>query len=136
MLDQLIIILRAMQLYTHNAHNVIVGPTFFEDHEVLGDLYPKYEAAYDSIVERAIGLNISVDLVESQSGAVNVMQKMKLSSEPKECFSTILQLESILCAKIQECLDTGKYSEGTKQMLGNLADESEARQYKLKQRVK
>lgn len=136
MLDQLVIISRAMQLYTHNAHNIITGLTFFEDHEVLGDLYPKYEVIYDSLVERMIGLNMSIDLTESQSGAVSVIQRLSLTSDPKQCFTIILQLEEMLSKKVEECLASKPYSEGTKQMLGNIADESEARQYKLKQRIK
>ena len=136
MLDQLVIIARAMQLYTHNAHNTITGPTFYEDHEVLGDLYPKYEETYDSLVERMIGLGMPVDLIESQSGAVAVIQKLPLTPDPTKCFSTILQLEGILCKKVEECLASHPYSEGTKQMLGGMADESEGRQYKLKQRIK
>lgn len=135
MLDQLVIISRAMQLYTHNAHNMITGPTFFEDHEELGDLYPKYESIYDSLVERMIGLNISINLIESQSGAVAVIQNFPSSSEPKPCFTVILQLEQMLCKKIQECLASHPYSEGTKQLLGGIADESEMRQYKLRQRT-
>lgn len=136
MLDQLVIILRAAQLYTHNAHNLVQGPTFFEDHEVLGGLYPKYEAAYDSVVERMIGLGQTPDLTEVQVGAVEVMRKLAQSSDPTHCFRVILQVEDMLCRKVEACLASHPYSEGTKQLLGTLADESEARQYQLKQRVK
>ncbi len=136
MLDQLVILLRAMQFYTHNAHNSIVGATFFEDHEFLGDLYQTYEDGYDAIVERMIGLGKPVDLVKSQVDAAVVIQKLKATSNPTEAFDIILKLEKSLCQKIEQCLSSEKYSEGTKQFLGNLCDDSEKRQYKLGQRVK
>jgi len=44
-------LLRALQFLAHRAHNVIKGPTFFEDHKFLGKLYPDYEAAYDDIIQ-------------------------------------------------------------------------------------
>ena len=135
MLDQLIIILRAAQLYTHNAHNLIKGPVFFEDHEFLGDLYPKYETTYDLVVERMIGLNIPINLTETQVGAVQVLQRLNISSDPNMIFSSIIQLEKMINQKSEQCSKLPEYSEGTRQMLGNICDESEQRQYKLKQRV-
>ena len=44
----LLTILRFLQFYTHNAHNLLRGPTFFQDHEFLGELYPAYEVDYDA----------------------------------------------------------------------------------------
>lgn len=136
MLDQLVIMLRGMQFYTHNAHNQITGATFFEDHEFLGDLYQTYEDGYDGVVERMIGLGKSVDLVSAQTDAASVLKKLKGSSNPTECFKVILKLEKALCQKIEQILASEPCSEGTKQFLGNLCDESEQRQYKLGQRVK
>jgi DNA-binding ferritin-like protein len=136
MLDQLIIILRAAQLHAHNAHNLVQGPTFFEDHEMLGELYPKYESAYDSIVERMIGLGKTPNLIDTQDGAVQVIKRLPASTDAREIFHTVLQLEELVCKKAQECAMSSEYSEGTRQLLGNICDDSEGRQYKIKQRIK
>ena len=61
-MHDLAIILRSAQLYAHNAHNMTKGKTFFSDHKFFGQLYPVYEEAYDSIVERMIGLGYDVSI--------------------------------------------------------------------------
>lgn len=125
--------LRFLQLYTHNAHNLIKGETFFVDHEELGGLYPVYEAAYDAVVERAIGIGEAIDLLKVQEVAVVTLKQADKPESFKECFKALLSYEKYLCKILQEMVSG--YSEGTKQFLGGLADQSEMRQYKFKQRA-
>lgn len=127
----LLVLLRYLQLYTHIAHNVLGGQTFFQDHEFLGELYKGYEDDYDSVVERMIGNDVDVDLVEVQKKAVKDLENPESYNE---CFETILKCEVDLCDAIEKIAP--KASQGTMQMLGNIADKSEMRQYKLKQRLK
>lgn len=124
---------RFLQLYTHNAHNLLKGETFFVDHEELGNLYPVYESAYDSIVERAIGIEEKIDLVKVQEIAVATLKESKQSESFKACFKALMVYEKYLAKQIQEIVSG--YSEGTKQFLGGLADQSEMRIYKFKQRA-
>jgi DNA-binding ferritin-like protein len=127
-------LLRAMQLYAHNCHNTIKGPSFFADHEYLGELYPVYEVTYDSVVERVIGLGFDPDLSQVTLEAASLVANSPMGD--KNCFQVLLVLEQELCAKCQEYISTTPLSEGTKQLLGDICDKSEARQYQLRQRVK
>jgi DNA-binding ferritin-like protein len=134
MLQQLATILRIAQIYTHAAHNKVSGQTFFQDHEFLGELYPAYEAAFDSVVERSIGLNQNVDFTAITEAAARYLKSASL----KDCRTMLeeaLYFEEQLCKEVEK-LAASPLSQGTLQMVGTLADESESRQYKLKQRLK
>ncbi len=126
---KLIAYLRLMQLYAHIAHNVLGGKTFFQDHEFLAEIYQAYEGHYDAVVERLIGLGKKIDLVKVHT------EVCKSLEEPKsydECFKYLLEAEQELCQMIES--EKG-LSEGTRQLLGDIASLSEVRQYKLKQRL-
>lgn len=133
MLSKLAADFRFMQFYAHNAHNLIKGSTFFQDHGFLGELYPAYEAIYDGIIERMIGLGEKVDLVDINEIAFQTMKQTGVSDNPTKIFGDLLQGEKYICFQIEKML--ADYSEGTRQMLGNICDNSEMRQYKLKQRL-
>jgi DNA-binding ferritin-like protein len=133
-MHDLAVILRAAQLYAHNAHNLAQGATFFADHEELGELYPAYEGAYDLVVERMIGLDEQVDLNEIQVEAVKMLASFGPADPNKRAFQVLLEMEK----EIQTaCAGSLKGStEGTKNMLQGLADDSEKRAYLIGQRVK
>lgn len=124
-------LLRLMQFYAHLAHNKLGGDTFFQDHAFLGDLYSGYESDYDDVIERMIGLEQECDLIEIHQKAAEALSEPK---SYKECFKEILKMEEQLCEAIDKLIKES--SEGTKQLIGNIADKSEMRQYKLKQRLK
>ena len=123
--------IRYMQSYAHIAHNILGGQTFFSDHAFLGELYGTYEDAYDMVVERMIGLEEPINLVKINQDAVKDLEE---PSSYNEAFKELLKCEEDLCKKIETIAP--KVSQGTMQMLGNIADASEVRQYKLKQRLK
>lgn len=131
-MHQLATIYRAAQFFAHNAHNLVEGATFFEDHEYLGELYGTYESAYDSIVERMIGLGKKVDLDKITTEAAQLSADTKADSS--NGFSGAMHFEVSFCQEIDDLLKTNT-SQGTKNFLQGLADESEARQYKLGQRL-
>ena len=127
----MVILLRKMQFYAHIAHNVLGGATFFQDHEFLGELYQGYEADYDSLVERAIGLGEDVDLVEIHKDAV---EGLVTPTSYEQCFKELLKYEKELCL---DCEEVAKDSTlGTNNLIAGIADKSEARQYKMTKRVK
>lgn len=135
-MKEIAVLLRAMQLYAHNAHNLVKGSLFFQDHDFLGELYPMYEADYDSVIERMIGLGSSPDLVQIQIDAVeHLKQHPSMFQENKECLKLILAMEQSLCSLVEAIIQGSNPSEGTRQMLGNICDLSESRQYKINQRV-
>lgn len=133
-MDSLITQLRALQFLTHRAHNVIKGPTFFEDHKFLGKLYPAYEEAYDNAVERVIGLGseklnlAKINIAASQMGDI-----LPFETKPEPFFRVILKGEKDLCEMIDKAVKNA--SQGTQNLLQGFADQSEARQYQLKQRL-
>jgi DNA-binding ferritin-like protein len=132
------ILLRAGQLYAHHCHNNVRGSLFHSDHKFFGNLYPKYESAYDTCVERYIGLtNKALDTLQLGCDAMDLLSDLpKDGGENNHAFyQGVLHIEQALCKYIESCTKA-PMSEGTRQMLGNLADESEVRQYKIKQRLK
>jgi len=127
------IILRALQLYAHNAHNLAKGKTFLQDHEFLGELYGAYEGEYDSLVERMIGLGEEPDLNEITKEAADAATANEFKDNDN-AFSVLLVTEKELCSSIEK--DMTDASNGTQNLLQTIADNSEMRQYKLKRRLK
>lgn len=123
--------LRYMQLHTHNAHNACQGDTFYSDHEELGDLYGVYTGLYDGVIERMIGLGQSVDLVSIQVDAAKMLEATPTSFSA--AFTAVLKCEEELI-KLIDAANEGA-SLGTQNFLQGIADDSEVRQYKLKQRL-
>jgi DNA-binding ferritin-like protein len=125
--------LRCMQLYTHNAHNMCKGDTFYADHETLGELYPVYEAAYDGVVERMIGLGKEIDLASVQKEAADMCSQKGVATSFSDAFKNILECEKELCKVLDEANEGA--SLGTQNFVQGLADQSEMRQYQLQQRT-
>jgi len=133
-MDSLITQLRALQFLAHRAHNVIKGTTFFEDHKFLGKLYPAYESAYDSAVERVIGLGLEkLNIAKVNIAAAKMSDIMPDETKPEPFFRVILKGEKDLCEMIDKAVNNA--SQGTQNLLQGICDQSEMRQYQLKQRL-
>ena len=124
-------LLRYMQFYSHICHNLIGGETFLQDHEFLSELYAGYEADYDSVVERMIGLGEDMDLVKIQKDAVS---GLKAPKSFMDAYKEILSCEEELIAACEKLAKPATL--GTNNLLAAIADKSEMRVYKLKQRLK
>lgn len=133
MLKNLAIVLRAAQLYSHAAHNLISGESFFADHSFAGDVYGAMESAYDSVVERAIGTGEKLDLLAMNVSAAKLVADCKTGTV-SDIFEQLLENESSLRREIESAHDGA--SAGTINMLDQLSDDSEVRTYKIKQRLK
>ena len=138
-LSALTVKFRAMQLFAHIGHNLVSGQNFKEDHEFLGELYETYEGVYDSLVERMIGLGTDPDLFEITNAANDMLQNVLYidNASNDDWFSSLLDSEKSVCAIIQGAMretftDT---TEATKNLLAQIADDSEQRQYKMQQRI-
>lgn len=124
---------RAAQFYAHMAHNLASGPTFFSDHEFLGELYETYEKAYDDVVERMIGLGDNPN-IPAITIAAAMEGKDHREQTTDQCFSYLSLMEREICDEISKIVaDT---SDGTQNLLQGLADESEKRQFLIGQRLK
>ena len=124
---------RYMQLFAHLGHNKAAGPNFFEDHEYLGTLYGVYEGVYDDLIERMIGLGKNPDIK-----AINDEANEYLQEAPPAAgigfFSHLLECETDVCEMVEKLVKTG-LSQATINLLVQFADDSEKRQYQLRQKL-
>ena len=132
-MEKLASLLRYMQFYGHIAHNLTSGETFFQDHAFFADLYNAYEAHYDDVVERSIGLGMSIDLFKAHNSACQLLSKNQFT-DACSAIDKLQEAERVLCSTINTELEDK--TEGTKQLLGEIMNQSEMRQYKMQQRVK
>lgn len=137
-MKELLIHLRVLGMFAQNAHNLAKGPLFFQDHCFLGEVYTAANSDYDGVAERMVGTMgpKHLNLHEISKAAFSAILKLPSNevSQNSEFFSIILKLEKETCKKIEELCKSG-ISEGTRQFIGNIADMSEIRQYKIQQRL-
>ena len=136
---ELAVLLRSMQLFSHSAHHLCARTPFHQDHAFFGDVYPAMEDAYDSIIERIIGL-YGEDSVELNRIVSEVAQKLQNCpstgvKENKAFYEYQLQFEQELCGLVETICKNPKASQGVIQLCGELGNQSEIRQYKIKQRI-
>lgn len=128
--------LRFKQLLAHCMHNTISGPTFFADHDFLGDFYEQAAKQYDSVIERLIGSGETIDIIAIQTKAANLLNSVSTLNinNPQTCFAELLKVENELSSEIDQAAKS--VSQGTMQLLGDIANEAQINIYKLKQRLK
>jgi DNA-binding ferritin-like protein len=133
-------LLRTLQLYAHHAHHICGRIVFNQDHAMLAEIYAKAETDYDDVIERFIGLKGEEALDESKvlMVACQKVQSMPMKDvkENKELLKACLDLILQINAKIEPLCKDPKATQGSIQMLGNIADKNEVLVYKLKQRLK
>lgn len=134
-LEKLAVKFRAMQLIAHAGHNKVSGPTFFEDHEFLGGLYGTYEGVYDSLVERMIGLGKSPDLWKIGDEANKDFQEKECGNSSQEFLTCLLHCEKETSTLVEAAVKSKEYTQATLNLLIQIGDDSEARQYKIQQRL-
>ena len=139
-MKELAILLRSLNLYAHSAHNLCGRIPFFQDHEFFNEIYSAADTNYDSVIERMIGLSgeDSVPSLPEQLEAIYQILSQLPEKGVKEnaiFFQVILEKQKMVCSKIEELCKSG-LPQGTIQMLGNIADQSEQFQYKISQRLK
>lgn len=126
--------LRTAQFVAHAAHNLVRGPSFFADHAWFGSAYDAYETAYDSVVERAIGLGEQIDLAGLTAKAATAAAEDIGGTEADNLFRTLLRYEEQICDACEDCCEE-ECSDGTENLVQGIADQSEARVYQIRQRL-
>ena len=132
-MKSLAIVLRASQLYAHQAHNLTTGCNFFQDHKAFRKFYEAYEGSYDSVVERIIGLTGDCDIAAITKGACDIVEKTPFK-DARSAYSVLLATEKSICAVC--ATENTKATLGTQNLLQGIADDSEIRQYQIQQRLK
>ena len=135
----ILVLLRAMHLYSQTAHHLVARSPFHSDHAFFGEVYEAMSDAYDGVAERIIGL-LGEEALKPQTLLLEVNEKLKMSpsievKENKVFYEFHLVLEKELCQKITITIQAG-VTPGVEQLIGELANQSEIRQYKIKQRIK
>lgn len=137
---ELAICLRAMQLYSHHAHNLCARMVFHQDHEFFGELYGFAESSYDDVIERIIGTKGEAGL-ELKGILKGVYSKLGKApdinvKENKVFYQFLLDQQMYINKELNALCKSAELSEGTKQLLGGIADKLEVFIYKTKQRIK
>jgi ferritin len=84
-----------------------------------------------------IGIGEDFDPISAQVMAVNSLKQVNYPlNDNQECFKAALEIEKEILGEIERLCKSGQYSQGTIQMLGDIADKTEVNVYKLKQRLK
>ena len=133
-MEDLATILRAAQLAAHEKHHTVKGPSFFEDHEFLGNLYGTYEGLYDDTIEKMIGLKQTADIPKITTEAAKVAVTLsKRFPNVSRWFDMVLSIEDSIRTEIFSILEAGA-SNGVQNFLQGIADASEKRTYLVRQR--
>jgi DNA-binding ferritin-like protein len=126
---------RSAQFIAHNSHNLIKGVTFLEDHEFLGELYQAYEQGYDKCIERIVAFTGNADVIGITSKACAISAQFNPAGKTSnEIFSFMLDLEKSICAAIKTAVPG--CSDGTQNLLQDLAEKSELRIYPISQKIR
>lgn len=137
---ELAICLRTLQLYSQHAHNLCARMPFHQDHEFFSDVYSFADGAYDSVIERIIGtkgeegLHLKIILKGVYSKLDN-MPDVGVT-ENKQFYLAILENQNYINQEINTLCKSEEISEGTRQLIGDIADKLEVLIYKTRQRTK
>lgn len=128
--------LRLLQMYYHNCHNLISGPTFVADHGLLGGFYEQVEGHYDDLVEFMIA-TLGPKEFDAAAIADYIAKEMKQlnmnKASAEEMFAQGLEIELELYKDL-EVLDK-KGTIGLKNLIGDIAQAIDSRKYKIQQRL-
>ena len=136
--------LRALNLWAHGAHLVAKGTGFAGDHaELLAPLYAKAGEAYDSVVERAIGLGAAdsvADPIARTAGALRIMRGWPSVLETEgglmgAALTTIEATIKTLSEQTDAISDAGAMTRGLDNLLAQLSDDFEGFAYQFGRRV-
>jgi DNA-binding ferritin-like protein len=138
-MKELMILLRAMQMYSQNAHHLSKGMTFMQDHSFFGDTYEQLGDDFDDVSERIVGL-YGEEPLHLQTIMKSVVDKLMDapsvgSIDNKIFYQHQLHLEDKLCDLVKMIVSAG-CSKGTEQLITEISNKSEIRKYKIKQRLK
>lgn len=138
-MKELAIIFKSMNLYARAAHHLAARTPFHSDHAFFAEIYEAADDAFDGIVERMIGLmgEESVGYPGILSQSVANVSKLPYTGvkENTVFYQVLLDMEKKVCEKANEIIQSG-VTPGVEQLVGELCNQSEMRQYKIKQRMK
>lgn len=139
MLQDLFCTLKALSEYYKTGHWQVKNTIYYADHQLLDRLYGESYARLDQIAEKIIGTTgnlAALNLNEVLKKEYELIKTLPYTPEENSAFFQAgLSLEQKileLCAQIDAAPET---TVGIKNMIGDIADESESRIYLLRQRL-
>jgi DNA-binding ferritin-like protein len=138
-MKELLYLLRSIQIYSQSAHHLVKGTPFHSDHAFFGDVYNAVAEDFDDVAERIVGL-YGEEHLHLQNMLQSVMNKLSDApccgvSDNKVFYDYQYKLEEKLKGLIKQIIASG-VSPGVEQLIGDIANKSEMRCYKIKQRMK
>jgi len=136
-MQDILVQLQAMYLFYRSAHVMASGHQFYQDHKLFKHFYEETQDAYDSVAERAVGLgrDEELNLTEITSKAASKCATLPfMPPEDADYFKASIGLERDMRNLCWKFIQEG-CSEGTRQLLGDVMNLSEARVYKMKRRI-
>jgi DNA-binding ferritin-like protein len=137
-MKELLYLLRGMYFFAHGAHHLVKGTPFHSDHNFFGEVYGEIEGDFDDVAERIIGLygeeTLKLDVVLG-SAASKISDAPSVGVPDNKIFYEYQErLESRLRNLIKQIIEAG-VSPGVEQLIGEIANKSEMRSYKIKRRL-
>lgn len=129
-----------MQLVAHQAHHLVSGPSFVGDHKLFEQIYKELDEEYDTVAERVVS-HFSPDhlnLAHILMGVTQVLEQLPSLNDMKDntpMFQLMDHMEKTLCMYCAEASQSG-LTLGSANMLSNICDRSEIRQYKILGRIR
>lgn len=131
-----IIASRILHLYYHYCHLLLTGPTFVADHGLFKKFYKQLALDYDSLSEQFIQ---NIDKQEFDTVIINQLLSEELSKfkieqlSLEEMFDYGLSFEEEFYSNLTK-LDK-QAPIGLRNLLGAIAEQSDTRKYKIRQRL-
>lgn len=127
------VLLRAGQLFAHQAHHLVSGPSFFGDHGFFGDVYEAFEGAYDDVIEYSLASGDEVDLPAIGVDAADLASGIAESDDTDDLFAGQLSIEEKLQKLITKHVSA--MDDAGQNLLQGLAQDSKKRIYKIQRRL-
>jgi starvation-inducible DNA-binding protein len=138
-LQNLLAMLRAVQIVHHTAHWQVKGPSFAGDHELFAELYSAIDKEFDTLAEKIVAKygGQAVDSVDQMKRISTVVARADESSS--DLVQRSLNVEEGLQTVLESVRDYLRkekdLSMGLDNFLQGLADSHETAVYKLQQRA-
>jgi len=134
-MNELAIILNVLGIYGRACHNLTTGKTFIPDHEIFAEIYSFAEDSYDSVIERCLGLGIDINIQQINLQAATMCSQITIGDSNEEKFAGVNEILSQTNSMIDDLSNNGGLSSGTVQLIGDISNQFEVFQYKIKQRL-
>lgn len=138
MLKELLIKLTSLSMYYKTAHWQSKNKVYYGDHTLLDRLSCEAGSRIDQVAEKAIGTgeNEDVNLPDILKGVYNEVKEESYNPDENTEFFKCAQ---VMEEELRQFCEDKENAEGTtcgmRNLLGDIADESEGRSYLLKQRL-